>query len=335
MRFMKKYTLIIFLFAVTVPKEAHAGKLFEKVKNQIKTSSKKLSIGSKAKSILKTGLNFVPGGGIASSFLDQVSGGSESEKIDGIFDGVVEISDDVMQLKKMSENAYFQEMRSRRRGEELAEGIRKANVKKIFGAAGEEILGIPINPADYVPNLGESTSKLKQSLDLDMDHERKLVRENGFSLHGSRRALLRSKPDLWKTDPKRFKIELEEAEKFEDELGEALEAENMARLKILNGEITRLQAENKKLAENLNKKGIKPREVIQTQQAINNNTAKTIEHKKDVRSILEEMRELHEKDKLIMEKYRTMQDSTELSKILRTRRRQIKEDYKHLSLLKF
>ncbi len=332
---MKKYAVIIFLFAVSLPNQAHAGKLFEKVKNRIKDTSKKVSIGSKAKSALKTGLGFVPGGSLASNIVDNFTGETDSEKIDGIFDGVVEISDDLMQLKRMTENVYFQELRARRRAADLVAGIKKADVRKLFGAAIEGTLNIPINPADYVPNLNESTSKLRKNIDFHMDHERKLVRENGFSLTGTIRSLLKTNPDLWKTDPKRFEEELKEAEKFEEELDESLRAQNMSMLKTLSAEKARLQEENKKLAENLKKPGTKPTEIIQTQQAINGNNQKVLDAENRIREMLDEMRKLHEKDKLILAKYEAMKNRTALNGFLRKRRREIKEDYKHLSLLNF
>ena len=62
---MKKYTLIIFLLALTLSQPAHAGKLWDTIKHRAK-NAKKINISSKAKSLLKTGLGFAPGGGVAS-----------------------------------------------------------------------------------------------------------------------------------------------------------------------------------------------------------------------------------------------------------------------------
>jgi hypothetical protein len=332
---MKKYTFILFLVAVSSFSTSYAGKLFEKVKHRIKESTKKVSIGSKAKSAIKTGLGFIPGGGVASHVLDQFTGGTDSEKIDGIFDGVIDISSDLMELKKLTEDVYFREMQARKRAADLAEGMKKANMKKMFGAMVEGTLNVPINPAEYIPNLNESTSKLKKNLDLDMDHERKLVRENGFALTGSRRALLKSQPDLWKKDPQKFRAELREAEKFEGELDEALRAQDMAMLKILKAEIIRLQEENKNLAQNLKKPGTKPTEVIQTQQAITNNNGRIIDLQEKVQEGFKKATELSNEEKMEIGETIARQDSKKLKGFLRARREQIKRDYRHLSLLNF
>lgn len=332
---MKKYTLVLCLFLMSLPLPAYAGKIFERVKSRIKSSAgSKVNIGSKVKSGVKKGLGFIPGGGAMSNVLDEFTGGTDSEKIDGILEGMVDVSSDLMELKRLTENTYYAEVQARRRAANLAEGLRKGNMKKIFGAVVEETLNVPINPAEYIPNI-PPTSQLKKNLDLEMDHERKLVRENGFYLTGSRRALLKSKPDLWKTDPKKFEEELKEAEKYDEELDEALRAQDMAMLKTLKSEQVRLQEENKQLAINLKKPGLKPNEVIQTKQAMSSNNKKIIDLNEEIRKTLKELKELNDKDKLKIAKFQAIRDRDKLNSFLRARRELIKHKYAHLSLLRF
>lgn len=333
---MKKYTLIIFLLALTLSRPAHAGKLWDQVKNRAK-NSKKTTISSKAKSFIKTGLGFIPGGGVASSVLDQFTGGSQDEKIDGIFDGVVDVSNDLMDLKKMTELAYYREMQSQKRAQELKEAWRKADIRKLYGASIEGTLGVSINPADYIPGLNENTSQLKKNIDLAIDPERKLVKEHGFYLPGSKGALARSNTGIGEKDYAKFEVEVRKAERQEKDFEEASRASTWAMIKELNAEIKRLEKENEGYARNLGKPGQTEEQAIQTKQAINNNKAQIISWKKLSQDMLDGIvkKGLSEEDELKLDMVEAKQKGKTVFNALRKERDQIRIDYKHLSLLPY
>jgi Tfp pilus assembly protein PilE len=331
---MKKYTIILLLISLALPQRAHAGRIFDKVKSRLK-NSKKLNIGNSTKGFIKKGLDFLPGGGLVSKGLDMVTGGSQEEKIDGIFDGVVDLADDFMQLKKLYEIGYHAEMNAQRRTKELKEGWAKADIRKLYGGAIEETVGISINPADYIPNIPE-TAEARKNIDFDMDHERKLVRDNGFYLKGTRGALLKSEPDLWEKDPEKFKNKLQQAEKYEEYLKEALRAQDMAMLKEMKAEIERLKKENKVLEDSLKKPGIKPKEALQTRQLFNNNKTQIIELTQKAQALLKSSKNnLSEEDQSKLASIEATGQNKATEKRFWERRKEIREDYRDLSLLNF
>lgn len=333
---MKKYNLILFLLALTCSQPAYGGKLWDQLKNRVK-NSKKSTISSKTKSFIKTGLGFIPGGGVASTVLDQFTGGTQDEKLDGIFDGVVEVSNELMDLKKMTELAYYREMQSRKRAQELKEDWIKADIRKLYGASLEGTLGVSINPADYLPDLNQNTSQLKKNIDLAIDPERKLVKEHGFYLPGTRGALARSNPDLAQKDHIKFEAELRKAERQEKDFEEASRASAWAMIKELNGEIKRLEKENEAYAKNLGKPGQTQEQAIQTKQAINNNKAQIISWKKLSHDIMDGIvkKGLSQEDELKLDMVEAKQKGKTVFDALRKDRDRIRTDYRHLSLLPY
>jgi hypothetical protein len=295
---MRKYIFMIFVLSLAMFQQAYAGKFLEKLKA---TGRVKTTIPSKIKSFAKTGLGFIPGGGAASLVLDNFVGESQDAKLDGIFEGVVEVADDVMDLKRMTEDAYYRELQSRRRAQALKEAFKKARMDKLFGAALGETMGISLNPADYVPSLGDNTAKLKKNIAWDLDHEKGFVKENGFYLSGGVGATLISDPQLLELDPKNpnkyeeAKRKIEAARNYEEEFEEAQRARNAARVKVLSARNKKLEGENKVRREDSNMPGQTPAEVQASEQAISENEKEMLENEKEINKLLDEMRKLHKK----------------------------------------
>lgn len=96
---------------------------------------------------------------------------------------------------------YYFKKRSQDQATFLAKGLKKGSFKKFLGALVENGLQIPINPAEYIPNI-PSFKNLKQSLELDLSLEKNVLGQGKHLLSNTRASMLSS--NLLQTSPKQF-----------------------------------------------------------------------------------------------------------------------------------
>ncbi|ACP21014.1 hypothetical protein Aasi_1734 [Candidatus Amoebophilus asiaticus 5a2] len=165
----------------------------------------KINFSGRLKYGVKSMLNKFPGGGFFTSIFD---GGGMEAKVDRIdkrqktsLDRIREIAHEALHTKKKVEEMYYFKKRSQDQATFLAKGLKKGSFKKFLGALVENGLQIPINPAEYIPNI-PSFKNLKQSLELDLSLEKNVLGQGKHLLSNTRASMLSS--NLLQTSPKQF-----------------------------------------------------------------------------------------------------------------------------------
>ena len=127
---------------------------------------------------------------------DAVSEARIEDKIDHIktkqrtgLDKLQDLARKSMKTKEKVEEMYYFKEQSKRRAEDLVKGLERSSPKNLLGALVEIWIGIPINPADYVPNTSY-TRTLKKNLEWDLSADRGLIQQHDYLLQGTRAALL-------------------------------------------------------------------------------------------------------------------------------------------------
>ena len=111
----------------------------------------------------------------------------------------------------------------------------------MLGALVERWIGVPINPADYMPNTAY-TRALKSNLEWDLSSERGLIQQHDYFLQGTRAALL-EQPNLFDKRPEQFNQAYEKALQYGQKLEKALSAKRQATIKLYKEDIANLEKE--------------------------------------------------------------------------------------------
>ena len=250
-----------------VPAEGAIGGMKEEVTDQVKSGA-----GRKLLNFTKAGLKWVPGGGYVASALDSVTGGGLEDKVDRIeqrqktsIDHIRDIALKALDTKRKVEDMYYFKKRSQREAMYIAEGLRKGKKRKFLGAIIEDGLKVPINPAEYVPDIPPN-KKLKENLDFDLSFEKSMIRSSNHLVSYTRSHVLSY--DLIKTNPKRFEKEYGEAEEYEANLKKAIKAKKIATTKIYVEDIKRLEKELELLEDTKTRKGLTVGDVMLIEMAM-------------------------------------------------------------------
>ena len=142
---------------------------------------------------LRQGISLIPGG---SRFCDLVGlKGKLESKVDHIgnrqdtsITELQKIAKRTIDSKRKIEEMYYFKKRSQDQAAALSSMLKRSKGRKFLGVILEEYLGIPVNPADYIPNIPQ-TAKLRKNLNTDLSLERDILRQSNFLLSDSRAAL--------------------------------------------------------------------------------------------------------------------------------------------------
>jgi hypothetical protein len=333
---------LIFVLTISLPSLSEAaGKLAKKHKARLKEQViEKVSTSSRVKGWVKSGLKFVPGGNSIAAVLDEADGGGTDEKVDRIDKRskkqVEQLREQKGQLKKVSQNMlkvktiweeiHYAKQKSKQEAAWLSEGLKKATLKNFVGAVGEEVLEIPLNPAEYIPS---SNPELKKKLEWDLSHEKGFVRANKYLISGTRSALLDS--DMMYSDPDKFDQEYEKAETYDKHVTEAVEAQETAMARWRVAEINRLKQEIKALKEAEKKSEVTKVELLMINQAKNAAKKTIFDLQKEVNEQIKKGIELDEEEQLKIAWHKAQYQRKKRLNSRTERKKEIKKDYAHLS----
>jgi len=193
---MKSKTLMLLLLTAS---PASAGPLADKVgiKEAVTGTAKAKGEGWFKRKIgrnVQKGLNFIiPGAG--DTVGSWIGLGSMEDKVDRIeekqdsaIDKIRGIAKQALSTKKKVEEMYYYKKQAERNAQEMMKALKASDPRKFLGGFGEDMLGIPLNPAEYVPDT-EYTKDLKANLAMDFSLERGLVQQGSFLLSETRAAL--------------------------------------------------------------------------------------------------------------------------------------------------
>lgn len=234
---------------------------------------------------LQSGINyFVPGAG---DTLGAMLGlGSVEEKVDRIeekqhtaMDKLQGLAKQALSTKRKVEEMYYYKKQAERNAQGMLRALKASAPRKFLGGLGEELLGIPLNPAEYLPET-EYTKALKSNLAMDFSLEGGLVQQGSFLLQETRAALAGSE-GLETQNPEEFHKAYSKAIAYEEQLEQALHAKEQVSLKYYQQEIKRLEKEMKVLEESKGQAGLTMGDALQIE--------RTLEMKRSI------ARDLHEK----------------------------------------
>lgn len=283
----KIYVLTLLLF-IAYP--ASAGPLADKagIKEVVTEQAKAKGEGWFKRVVgrgLQSGINyFIPGAGDTIGAM--LGLGSVEDKVDRIeekqesaLDKIRGISQQALSTKKKVEEMYYYKKQAERNAREMMKALKASDPRKFLGGFGEDMLGIPLNPAEYLPET-EYTKDLKANLAMDFSLERGLVQQGSFLLSETRAALA-SDEGLERQRPEEFYKAYNKAVTYEENLERALHAKEQASLKWYKHEIDRLESEMKVLESSKGQPGITMGDALQIE--------RTLEMKRSI------ARDLHEK----------------------------------------
>ncbi|MEM9417175.1 MAG: hypothetical protein AAF963_02370 [Bacteroidota bacterium] len=269
---------------------AHAGPLADKagVTEAVREQATQQAEGWFKRKVgrgLQKGLNYLaPGAGDALG--EMIGLGSVEDKVERIekkqdtaIGQIRGIAFQALATKKKLEQLYYYKKQAERNAKEMLRGIKDSDPRKFIGGFGEDMLGIPLNPAEYIPDT-EYTRDLKANLAMDFSLERGLVQQGGFLLSETRAALA-SDEGLERQRPEEFNKAYQQAVTYEENLERALHAKEQATLKWHQQEIRRLESELKVLEASKGKPGLTMGDALQIE--------RTVEMKRSI------ARDLHEK----------------------------------------
>ena len=270
MRKRKTYALL-WLLLMSAP--ASAGPLADKlgIKEVAKEKTEgwfKRVLGSR----LKEGIGYV------SPSLGQAVGkllglGSVEDKVDRIeekqnmaINRIRGVALQALATKKKVEALYYYKAQAARNAQELLRALKASDPRKFLGGLGENMLGIPLNPAEYLPETAY-TKALKAKLAMDFSLERGLVQQGSFLLSETRAALA-SDAGLEGQGPEEFYKAYGKAVTYEENLDRALHAKSQASLKWYKQEIDRLAREMKVLESSKGQPGITMGDALQLERTL-------------------------------------------------------------------
>lgn len=219
---------------------------------------------------LRQGLSFFPGG---KTFCDFVGLKSNLEgKVDRIVNRQTESMTEIQKIAQRTKKAkcqieemYYFKRRSQEHAAMLSNMLKRSKSRNFLGIVLEEYLGIPVNPADYIPDIPQ-TAELRKNLGVDLYLERNVLRHSNFLLHNSRAAL--SEENLASKSLEQFDKEYAQAVKYEDQVLKGIAAKERVTLKFYKEEIARLEKEIRHLEKTKGEKGLTVSDVVLIEQTI-------------------------------------------------------------------
>lgn len=266
---------------------------------------------------------------------DAVNEARLEEKVDHIktkqktgLDKLQELAKKSTKTKEKVEEIYYFKEQSRRRAEELVKGLKRGSRKNLLGALVERWIGIPINPADYVPNTAY-TRELKKNLEWDLSSERGLIQQHGYFLQATRTALL-EQPDLFDKRPEQFNQAYERALRYEQELAKALSAKKQATIQLYRADIANLEKEITVLEQTKKKKGLTVADVMQLEIAVDNKRHIIRGLNEKITDGIAEGMQLSDEQQAILYQQKAQKDTEALTDFLNEERKRIRAQYSYL-----
>jgi hypothetical protein len=268
------------------------------------------------------------------ALIDGIAGTSLEDKLDQInqrqqtsLDRIRKVAYNALETKQRIEDIYYFTKWGIEEAQLLAEELKKGNIGKIIGSLLEDGLAIPINPAEYIPDIPEA-AELRRNLDLDLSMERSIVHRTDYLLRGTRAALMRT--GLFDRNPKRFEQEYERALAYEACLEKALRAKEIARVKFYKAEAERLTKELRYLERIKGKKGLTVGEVVHIEQTIDDKRKELLALNVYIDQQLAGSLALTEEELFKLAVYKANRDADQLSKELEKDRQRMRSKYAHL-----
>lgn len=291
-------------------------------------------VTTKIKSGVKRLAKFIPDGGMTASLLDNLTGGGMEEKVDRIekrqktsLDRIRAIARQALDTKSKVEELYYFKKNSQEQAEALSRGLQRANKKKFLGTLIEDGIGIPVSPAEYIPNT-DQTKKLKENLAIDLSSEKSVINQGKYLLSNTRSALLAT--NLLHSNPKQFEKAYRQAAAYESTLYSALKAKEIATVRIYKAEIERLEKELQLLEQAKSSKGLTVGDLMQIEMAIDNKRQAIRDLNEKITVGIKDSLELSARAKEQLATHKAQQDAEKLAKYLAEDKQRIKAQYGHL-----
>lgn len=283
---------------------------------------------------LQGGINyFVPGAGDTIGAM--LGLGSVEDKVDRIeekqetaIDKIKGVALQALATKKKLEEIYYYKKQAERNAQAMMKALKASDPRKLLGGLGEDMLGIPLNPADYIPET-EYTKDLKANLAMDFSLERGLIQQGSFLLQETRAALAGSE-DMKDQNPAAFYKAYGKAVTYEANLERALHAKEQTTLQWYQQEIKRLESEMKVLETSKEQPGITMGDALQLERTmeIKRSIARDL-HEKVNAGIREEMAMSEEQVAVLLEK-KQQSDLKALHDYFKDDRARVRRHYGHL-----
>lgn len=256
------------------------------------------------------------------------------EKVDHIkkeqktgLDKLQDVAKKAEHTKTKVEEMYYFKKQSQNRAKELAAGLKRGKKRNFLGAMIENWIGIPVNPAAYIPDTAH-TRELKKNLDLDLSLERGLIQQSGYFLGHTRAAFAEN--GAYNKNPTQFNEEYEKALSYEQELEKALAAKERTTLKLYKEDINNLEKEISVLEEAKKKKGLTVGDVMQMEIAVDNKRHIIRELNEKITTGLKKEMQLTNEQKEILGQQKSVKDTEALVDFLDKEKARIHAKYSYL-----
>lgn len=225
---------------------------------------KEIGIATKIKNKGKSIIKKIP---FVGKFLDNTD-----DKIDHIHERqtrsiakIKNLSHNALDIKGRIEEIYFLKKRTFDTSKDIFNSIKNAQMGKLFASLSEKALGIPINPADYIPETNSTSRRIKENLNIDLSLEKGIVNDTHFLFRDSTRDLIYQldKQKKYLSKNNRIQQEVTKAERYDNELLKAMHTKKLARAKLYNAEIAQLKEEIKNLKQLKDPSKLNAKEILQ------------------------------------------------------------------------
>jgi hypothetical protein len=264
-----------------------------RVKNRVKDR-----IVNKAESGTRKGLKFLPFGEAVGDLLF----GSEAEKSLEVQKEILETNQNTLtQIKVLAKDALslkrkIEEMdRLRRSTIRLGQSFRKTSYSRMALALGDRVLGISLNPSDYIPNTSY-TKKLKRNLDYRYNLENQFFSGTKRFLKSTRKAV--SFKERGYKNTSRFQKRLVEASAYDRHVEEYVAARNHLLAQEHEQLADSLLAANRELQAVIDDEAahMSAAKIIQTKHIMDKNVSKALFHKAKANTLLKENSQVSKSD---------------------------------------
>ena len=306
----KKFFTVVIIFTCIASNSALAtNTLAEKagIDNLLETEDE--SFFSKVRTKVTAALSKVP---VVGKFFSD----TKDQKLNKIYKrqnrsigAIRKIAHDAIDTKSRVEDIFYFKKQSIDTAQDIFESFKQAKAKKLLAVFAENALEIPVNPAEYIPQVNESTRKLSKNLELDLSLEKSFLRNSKFFLEDTKRDIIhhlsykKSRP----IDHGYGLKQLQEAEDYENDLQKAIQAKKLARVKLYTSEVEQIRADIKNLRqiEKNNKHKLTAGEMLQLQFLIDKKQERCHQLNEKIDQLLEDSLELTDKEKEEMAIYTT------------------------------
>lgn len=242
-------------------------------------------------------------------------------------DQLREMSKKAIKTKEKVEKLFYFKEQSQRTAESLLQDFSMKKTRRFLGVLIADRIGVPINPADYIPDT-VFTKNLKKNLDLDLTLPPNFIQAYRHFFRDTRASLLDDQLD--QQHPRQFNQAYEKALHYEEELSRALSAKEHATLQVYKEDIAHLQEEIVALEAIMKTKGLTVSEVVQIQLAIDNKHQRIHALHEKINQGIRAGMQLTDEQKIILGQQKAQKDTEALVSFLDKERARIRQKYGHL-----